>query len=185
MRNTTIIALSGIIVLVTSTHSPAQTESSEPTAQPPLSVWGWTAVTPADPPPSPDEDYEYLGRLSRNQYRPDSISNSYGKFGNRYAPKSLRNRYGRYGSRYSPFSPANPYGTAPPRLYGGDGTYLGELSGNRYAPDSISNPYGRYGSPYSPDSIKNPYSTYGSPFSPLSPTNPFASDPPLIFGQEP
>ena len=185
MRNVAIIALSGVIVLATSTHSPAQTEPAQPAVQPPPSVWGWNAVTPTDQPPSPDDDYEYLGRLSRNPYRPDSISNPNGAFGNRYAPKSLRNRYGRYGSPYSTFSSTNPYGTAPPRLYGGDGTYLGELSRNRYAPDSISNPYGRYGSPYSPDSIKNPYGIYGSPYSPLSPTNPFASDPPVVLGWEP
>jgi hypothetical protein len=49
----------------------------------------------------------------------------------------------------------------PPKLYSGDGTYLGELSQNKYAPDSVSNRYGRYGSRYSPDSVNNPHGQWG------------------------
>ena len=48
-----------------------------------------------------------------------------------------------------------------PRLYSGNGTFLGELSSNRYAPNSILNPYGVYGSRYSPQSIRNPHGPYG------------------------
>lgn len=49
----------------------------------------------------------------------------------------------------------------PPKLYSGDGTYLGELSQNKYDPDSVSNRYGRFGSRYSPTSVNNPYSPWG------------------------
>lgn len=52
------------------------------------------------------------------------------------------------------------YYATPPKIYSGDGTYLGEFSTDRYAPDSISNKYGRYGSKYSSDSINNPYGNY-------------------------
>lgn len=60
-----------------------------------------------------------------------------------------------------------------PRLYGSDGTFLGNLNNNRYDPDSVSNPYGQYGSRYSPNSINNPYGMYGSPYSPYSARNPY------------
>lgn len=63
----------------------------------------------------------------------------------------IRQQY-RYSSRYD---------FDPPKIYAGDGTYLGELSSNRYSLDSISNPYGLYGSKYSIDSINNPYGLYG------------------------
>jgi hypothetical protein len=56
---------------------------------------------------------------------------------------------------------AERYEINAPRLYSGNGTYLGELSLNRHAPNSVSNPYGVYGSRYSPQSINNPYSPYG------------------------
>lgn len=59
--------------------------------------------------------------------------------------------YVRYGERYA----------TPPKIYSGNGTYLGKLSQDRYAPDSVSNNYGRYGSRYSPDSVNNIYGPYG------------------------
>ncbi len=124
---------------------------------------------------------DYLGELSENPYRPDSLSNPFGRYGSRYAPNGLNNPYSRAGSRFSPAGATNPYATDPPRIIGRDGTYLGRLSTNPYLPDSVTNPYGRYGSPYSPDSIRNPYGRYGSPYSPYSATNPFATRPPIVI----
>ena len=40
---------------------------------------------------------KYLGELSENPYRMDSISNPYGRYGSRYSSDSIRNPYGRYG----------------------------------------------------------------------------------------
>ena len=57
---------------------------------------------------------KYLGNLNSNQYDPDSVNNSYGRYGNRYSPESINNEYGQYGSKYSPDSPNNPYNTNPP-----------------------------------------------------------------------
>ena len=128
----------------------------------------------------PPED-GYLGELTENPYRQDSITNPYGRFGNPYAPNGLNNPYGASGSPYSPSSATNPYATDPPLIIGRDGQYLGLLSANPYLRDSVTNPYGRYGSPYSPDSIRNPYGRYGSPYSPLSATNPYATRPPRII----
>ena len=92
------------------------------------------------------------------------VNNPYGA-GSPYNPDSINNPYGQYGSPYSNKSANNPYATDAPKLYDGDGNYLGRLSSNPYDPDSTSNPYGRYGSPYSPDSINNPYGA-GNPYNP-------------------
>ena len=112
--------------------------------------------------------WEYRGRLSANEYLPDSTSN----------------RYGRYGSPYSADSATNPYQPQPPQgliIQSEDGQYLGRLNDNPYDPESVSNPYGRYGSKYSPDSINNPYGRYGSEYSNKSPNNPYATEPPKLF----
>ena len=65
---------------------------------------------------------------------------------------NYRGGYERFSSRYE---------VNPPRLYSGDGTYLGELSQNKYDPDSVSNRYGRFGSRYSPTSVNNRYGEFG------------------------
>ena len=66
------------------------------------------------------KDGRYLGRLNRNKYHPESISNPYGVYGSKYSPFSVKNSFGVYGSRYSPFSSANPYATEAPKLFGED-----------------------------------------------------------------
>ena len=95
-----------------------------------------------------------------NPYDTNSLSNPYGA-GNPYKSDGLMNPYSQHGSRYSNESWTSRYATNPPKIYGGDGTYLGELSANRYRLDSVSNPYGRYGSRHSLDSIRNPYGPGG------------------------
>ncbi len=54
-------------------------------------------------------DGTYLGNLNQNQFDPNSISNSFGRYGNKFSPDSVNNKFGRYGN---PFSPqySNPYG---------------------------------------------------------------------------
>ena len=70
----------------------------------------------------------------------------------RYQLNTRSSSYTRYAERYE---------MNTPRLYSGNGTYLGELSSNRYSPNSIANPYGVYGSRYSAQSIRNPHGPYG------------------------
>jgi hypothetical protein len=56
-----------------------------------------------------DQQGNNRGRLSANQYDPDSTSNPYGRYGSPFSPDSIKNPYGA-GSPYSPSSPTNPYG---------------------------------------------------------------------------
>jgi hypothetical protein len=58
-----------------------------------------------------------LGRVSRNRYDHDSITNEYGVHGGRYSQTSIFNQYGPYGSRYSATSPFNQYSTTPPVIH--------------------------------------------------------------------
>lgn len=122
----------------------------------------------------------YLGRLSVNEYDPDSISNSFGTYGNPYG-NTITNCYGIYGSNYSLSSWSNTSALDPPRIYADDGTYLGKLSLNSYDPDSISNPFGRFGSRYG-NNLMNPFSSYGSRFSTQSWRNPYATAAPRVYG---
>ena len=123
-------------------------------------------------------DSNYLGRLSKNKFAPDSTSNPYGVYGSLYSPKSIKNPFSIPGSAaQSKYS----FGSNSPQLRGADGNYLGRVNKNRYDPDSISNPFGRYGSKFSPDSVNNPYGKYGSPYSPYSATNPYAIEAPKIY----
>ena len=57
-----------------------------------------------------DKEGHYSGKLSTNQYDPDSVSNPYGRYGNPYSPDSLNNPYGA-GNPYRSDSPTNPYGS--------------------------------------------------------------------------
>ncbi len=62
-------------------------------------------------------DGKYLGRVNKNKYDPESISNPYGRYGSKYSPDSVNNPYGRYGSKYSSESTNNPYATSAPKLW--------------------------------------------------------------------
>ena len=73
-------------------------------------------------------------------------------------------RYERYDSNaiaLNRLMQQNRYSTNPPKIYSGDGQYLGELSANRHSPDSVSNPHGNYGSRHSYNSVNNPHGPYG------------------------
>jgi len=127
------------------------------------------------PPKLYAKDGTYLGRLSANQYDPESISNPYGKYGSPYSSTSINNPYSTHGSQYSSEGVRNPYTSGGPRVVGSGGTFLGHLNKNRFDPKSTSNPFGQHGSPYSSTSINNPYSKFGSPYSSQSANNPFAT----------
>ena len=63
------------------------------------------------------EDGRYLGRLNRNKYDPESVSNPFGRYGSKYSADSIKNPFGRYGSRYSSNGATNPFTTKASRLY--------------------------------------------------------------------
>ena len=54
-------------------------------------------------------DGSYLGNLKQNQFDPNSISNSFGRYGNKFSPDSVNNKFGRYGNPFSPQC-STPYG---------------------------------------------------------------------------
>ncbi len=76
-------------------------------------------------------DKRFLGEVSTDPYRSDSLSNPYGPFGNPYSPTSIFNQYGAYGSPYGALSLRNPYTSTPPNLC---------RAGNEIAPVS-ANPF--------------------------------------------
>jgi hypothetical protein len=164
------LLLVGLIVVLGTAPTVAAQEDATP-----------SLVLPSLDPPTEDG---YLGELTENTDRQDSIANPYGRFGNPYAPNGINNPDSASGSPDSPSSATNPYATDPPLIIGSDGRYLGRLSANPYLRDSVTNPFGRYGSTFSPDSITNPFGRYGSSYSPLSPTNPYATRPPRIIDPE-
>ncbi len=51
-----------------------------------------------NPPKIYGNDGAYLGELSTNRYRSDSVSNPYGRYGSRYSSDSVNNPYGPYGT---------------------------------------------------------------------------------------
>ena len=63
------------------------------------------------------KDGEYLGRLNKNKFDPDSVANPFGRYGSKFSPDSINNPYGTYGSRYSPYSATNPYAVEAPKIY--------------------------------------------------------------------
>jgi hypothetical protein len=75
----------------------------------------------------------YLGCLNCNQYDPNSIWNSFGKYGSQYNSNSVWNQFGTYGSEYSKYSPWNLYATDPPVIVDKDGAFYGYLTVNEYA----------------------------------------------------
>lgn len=84
-------------------------------------------------------DGQYLGKISLNQYDPESISNSFGSYGNQYSSTSIYNQYGNYGSPYSSLSPFNQYTSTPPSIYL-HGQFFGYLSKNPYLGTNVVDP---------------------------------------------
>ena len=62
-----------------------------------------------DAPKLYDSQGNYRGKLSTNQFDPDSVSNPYGRYGNKFSPDSINNPFGA-GNQFNPDSPNNPYG---------------------------------------------------------------------------
>ena len=87
----------------------------------PYSIYGRAAKSRfsfgSDSPVIRGKDGEYLGRLNKNKFDPDSVSNPFGRYGSKFSPDSINNPYGTYGSRYSPYSATNPYATEAPKLF--------------------------------------------------------------------
>lgn len=81
-------------------------------------------------------DQIYLGRISRNKYDSDSLSNEYGNYGSKYSALSIFNDYGKYGGPYSQLSPFNPYTSTPPTI-SKDARVIGPLTANPYLQNRV------------------------------------------------
>lgn len=61
--------------------------------------YGYSSQYSANPPKIYSLSGKYLGELSADPYRLDSISNPYGRYGSPYSTDSIRNPYGRYSAQ--------------------------------------------------------------------------------------
>jgi len=76
-------------------------------------------------------DGKYLGKVSKNMYDSESITNQYGAYGNPYNGDSLFNEFGKYGNPYSALSPFNEFSRTPPYFIKG-GKTLAYLTANQF-----------------------------------------------------
>ncbi|MCC5907023.1 MAG: hypothetical protein JJU13_12485 [Balneolaceae bacterium] len=76
------------------------------------------------------ENGTFLGKITKNLFDINSISNSTGPYGNRNYSPSIFNRMSIYGGTYSQYSPFSTFATNPPKIYNGD-TFVGYLTINR------------------------------------------------------
>jgi hypothetical protein len=60
----------------------------------PYSNKSWRNPYATDAPKLYDQQGNYRGKLSTNQYDADSTSNPYGRYGSKYSPDSINNPYG-------------------------------------------------------------------------------------------
>jgi hypothetical protein len=58
----------------------------------------------------------YLGNLNTNRFDPNSVANSFGRYGSPFSADSINNPFGRYGSPFSAESATNPFTTRGPRV---------------------------------------------------------------------
>ena len=75
-------------------------------------------------------DQTYLGKISRNKFDGESISNPYSIYGNPFDTLSIFNKFGTYGNPYSQLSPFNSYSNTPPKIIK-DSKFIGYLTANR------------------------------------------------------
>lgn len=76
-------------------------------------------------------DNVLLGKINRDPYDAESITNQYGEYGNPYSGKSIFNEYSTYGNPYSALSPYNEFSRTPPRFVK-DGNILAYLTVNQF-----------------------------------------------------
>lgn len=79
-------------------------------------LWAAMPVMAESPYLVDGETGKYLGRLSANEYDPESVANEYFEHGSEYFPDSINNEYFEYGSPYSDRSVNNPYATSAPKV---------------------------------------------------------------------
>ena len=81
-------------------------------------------------------DGVFLGIVTRNRFRDDSISNPYGKYGSDDSETSIFNKFGKYGSKYIELSPFNKNSQVPP-TFQKEGKILGYLTAGEFGKNRI------------------------------------------------
>jgi len=85
-------------------------------------------------------DGVYLGKLTTNEYDPDSVFNEYGDYGSEYSDTSIWNEFCPYGSDFSNKSAFNDFATEPPIIvYNGEA--IGYLTKNEFKPNALDPKY--------------------------------------------
>ncbi len=75
---------------------------------------------------------KYLGCINCSKFDPNSIYNTFGRYGSEYSADSIWNKFGLYGSPYSLNSPWNPFTTTPPIIKDSSKTNIGFLTTNSF-----------------------------------------------------
>lgn len=96
-----------------------------------------------------ENNKEYLGCLTCDEYDTESIWNAYGTYGSKYQTNSIWNAYGTYGSKYNSYSPWNEHSSTPPSIIDENNSFHGYFTINKYTDnrattDWILNTYDSY-----------------------------------------
>lgn len=83
-------------------------------------------------------DKQYLGKISKDIYDNQSITNHFGPYGSQFSSTSIFNQYSLYGSQFSIYSINNPYTTTPPQLFLND-KMVGFVTANEFLANRIPN----------------------------------------------
>lgn len=75
-------------------------------------------------------DDTFIGLISKDEYRQDSISNTFGPYGGEFSQLSIFNEFGPYGGIFGPMSPFNDFSNMPPRIVKNE-TVVGYLTTNQ------------------------------------------------------
>jgi len=64
-----------------------------------------------------DQNIQYLGLITSNQFNTESIINDFGDYGSQFSSTSIRNQFSTYGSQFSSYSAYNEFTSTPPIIY--------------------------------------------------------------------
>lgn len=85
-------------------------------------------------------DGTYLGKLTTNEYDPDSVFNEYGDYGSEYSDTSIWNEFCPYGSDFSNKSAFSDFATKPPIIVH-NGEAIGYLTKNDFKQNALDPKY--------------------------------------------
>jgi hypothetical protein len=83
------------------------------------------------------ENGQFLGEITTNKVKQESILNQYGPYGSSYSTTSIFNKYSDYGSSYGSNSIHNPYCATPPKFIS-KGKLVGRVTNNKSIIDRVS-----------------------------------------------